>query len=502
VPHAFERLSVQDASFILFEGPSNPMHVGAVALLEAGPLRKPEGGVDVEAIRVSVAACLHRLPRYRQRLAFTPVEGWPVWVDDERFDIAYHVRHTALPRPGSDAQLKELAGQLLSQPLDRARPLWEIWVVQGLDGDRFAVVVKTHHCMVDGVAGVELLTTLFRTTADRSVERVGRWRPRPVPSTLALLIDGAARRIDAGVAAASATVGALRDPRAAAENAAASATAVWHALRDGLHLAVRTPFNLETAASRRLEWCSLDLAEVKEVRRRLDGTVNDVVLAVVSGALRGCLEKHHVSLRKLDLRVVVPVNVRTGGEAHARGNHVSAWFVSLPVDEADPLARFERVRRETQRARASKATEGISLLTRFADWTGSMLFATLGVRVAATLHPYHLIVTNVAGPQVPQYLLGARLLALYPQLPLFEHEGLGIAVFSYAGRIGFSLIADWELLPDLPELADFIERCFAELRAAALRSGEVPAVSSPAPSRSDRPRADAARSGGGAQRHA
>jgi WS/DGAT/MGAT family acyltransferase len=501
VPHSFERLSVQDASFILFEGPSNPMHVGALALLEAGPLQKAGGGIDVEAIRTFVASRLPQLPRYRQRLAFTPVEGWPVWVDDERFDLSYHVRHTALPRPGTDAQLKELAGQLLSQPLDRARPLWEIWVAEGLEGDRFAVLVKTHHCMVDGVAGIEMITTLFLPTTDRSIARVPRWRPRPVPSTLQLLVDGAARRIDAGLSAASTLLGAVLDPRAAVEDVSRTTTAVWHALRDGLHLAVRTPFNLETAASRRIEWCDLDMAEVKEVRKRLDGTVNDVVLAVVSGALRECLKQHAVSLGKADFRVVVPVNVRTGDEAHARGNHVSAWFVSLPLDEPDPLARFERVRRETQRARDSKAADGISLLTRFADWTGSMLFATLGVRVAAGLHPYHLIVTNVAGPTEPLHLLGARLRALYPQLPLFEHEGLGIAVFSYAGRIGFSLIADWELVTDLPELASLLSRSFDELRDAALRR-DASGVRSPAPSRSGPPRDDAARSDGAARRNA
>ena len=472
MPHAFERLSVQDASFILFEGPANPMHVGAVALLDAAPLRGPDGGIDVEAIRAFVGSRLRHLPRYRQRLAFTPVEGWPVWVDDARFDLAYHVRHTALPRPGRDAELKELAGHLLSQPLDRARPLWEIWVVEGLDGGRFALVVKTHHCMVDGVAGMEILTTLLRPTADRSIERAVRWRPRPAPSPFELLVDGARRRVDAGAAVARALVGAVRDPRAASAEAAEAATAVWHALRDGFRVAVHTHFNRETAVSRRIEWCSLDLAEVKEVRRRLDGTVNDVVLTVVAGALRDCLEQHHASSRAQDLRVVVPVNVRTGTEVHAKGNHVSAWFVSLPVNVADPLERFERVRRETRRARQSKAALGISLLTRFTDWTGSMLFARVGVRVAADLHPYHLIVTNVAGPQLPLHLLGARLLALYPQLPLFEQEGLGIAVFSYCGRVGFSLIGDWTLLPDLPGLATSIEASFTELREAALGGGE------------------------------
>lgn len=467
MPRALDRLSVQDASFILFEGPANPMHVGAVAILDAAPLTKPEGGLDSDAIRAFVASRLQHLPRYRQRLAFTPVEGWPVWIDDDRFDLAYHVRHTALPRPGSDAQLKELAGRLLAQPLDRVRPLWELWLVEGLEAGRFAVVVKTHHCMVDGVAGMEILTTLFRETSDPTIEPARRWRPRRPPSALALALDSAARRLDAGLSAAAALGRAVRDPQTAAREVAQGATAVWHALRDGFRIAVRTPFNLETAASRRIEWCSLDLARVKEVRKALDGSVNDVVLAVVAGALREVLLHHRVSLKGLDLRVVVPVNVRAGGEARASGNHVSAWFLSLPVDEPDPRERLARVRRETARARASKAAEGIALLTRFADWTGSMLFASLGVRFAAGLHPYHLIVTNVAGPQLPLHLLGARLLAIYPQLPLFEHEGLGIAVFSYADRISFSLIGDWDLLPDLSELAASIERSFSTLYEAA-----------------------------------
>lgn len=464
---SFERLPTQDASFILFENPSNPMNVGAVAICDLGPLALPGGGVDAGSIRRFVGSKLDELPHYRQRLAFTPIEGRPVWVDDVHFDLAYHVRHTALPHPGSEAQLRELVGRLLSQPLDRARPLWEIWIVEGLAGDRFALVVKTHHCMVDGVGGMAILTTLFRPTTDRTIEEPPEWVPQPVPSALELAAGAVAERLRTPLSAISGVVAALRDPAVARARIASSADAVVQGIREGFRVAVRTPFNRRTSASRRIEWCSLDLASVRALRRRLQGTVNDVVLTVVTGALRDLLKRHRTSLSGLDLRVVVPVNVRDEQSLHASGNHVSAWFLSLPVAVSDPLQRFERIRAETERLRSSRTAEGIALMARWLDWTGSMLVTLAGVRIAAGVHPYHLIVTNVAGPQAPLYLLGAPLRELYPQLPLFENEGLGVAVFSYLGRLGFSLIGDWALMPDLRPLARSIEHAFAELCEAA-----------------------------------
>ncbi|MEE9607830.1 MAG: wax ester/triacylglycerol synthase family O-acyltransferase [Myxococcota bacterium] len=470
--HTFDRLSAQDSSFVMFEGPGTHMHVSAIAVFETGPLKAPEGGLDIERIRSYVESRLHLLPRYRQRLAFTPVERHPVWVDDDRFNLNYHVRHTSLPRPGSEELLKKLAGRIMSQQLDRGKPLWELWFVEGLEGGRFAMIGKTHHCMVDGASGVGVITALLSGSADVSIEPAPPWAPRPAPGRFELLRHALSHRVAAPTSALRAIRGALREPQEASTRFAEHALSVWQALNAGFRVPANTPLNAPIGTHRRIDWSNIDLAEIKELKKRLDGSVNDVVLAVVAGALRRYLGGRRVPLDGMDFRIAIPVNMRSDSGDVGAANRVSAWFLSLPLAEGDPLRRFEQIRAETQRLKRSKAAEGIDLFVRFAEWSGSTLLTFWGVRLASTLHPYNLIVTNVPGPQYPLYLLGAKLNTMIPQLPLFQNQGLGVAVMSYLGKVTFGLIGEWDLAPDLPALARAIDASFTELRDAAQRAPE------------------------------
>lgn len=472
-PH-FERLSAQDSSFVMFEQRATHMHVAALAIVAVGPLRSAAGGVDAERFGRYVAARLDELPHHRQKLAFAPISGHPSWVDDEHFDLAYHVRHTALPQPGSDEDLKRLVGRILSQPLDRDRPLWEIWLIEGLERDRFAVLAKVHHCMVDGAAGVGVLKLLFRPDEDDAIPPAADWAPRANPSPLALAAGEAIARVKAPVAALRGLGDALREPGRTVERVLDRATSIGEALRAGLHLPSTTALDRAIGPHRRAEWRMFDLAEVKALRHELGGTVNDVVLSVVAGAMRRFLERRGEKLAGLDYRVVIPVDMRTPSDAPGISNRASAFFISLPVSQADPLARFAAVHAETTRMKTSRAADGIDFFTRLVERSGATWLTELGVRLAARVQPYNQTVSNVPGPQFPLYLLGARLLELYPLPPLFERQGLGTAVMSYDGRLCWGMVADRDLVPDLGGLARDVDAAFLELRAAAAAAKAAP----------------------------
>jgi WS/DGAT/MGAT family acyltransferase len=446
------------------------MHVAAVAVFERGPLRREDGGLDSDRLDKYIESRLHLLPGYRRRLAFTPVERQPIWVDDQRFDLHYHVRHVGLPFPGTDRALQEVVGQILSQGLDRGRPLWEMWVVDGLEGERFALVSKVHHCMVDGVSGANLLTLLFSPSPDASDAGAASWRPTPEPSPLRLIADDAARRARLPLDAVRSLAGAVRDLPSTGASLVRTGAALGEAVGAGLRPPARTRLNRPIGPHRRVGWRSMDLEEVKRLKRSLGGTVNDAVLAVVAGALHHFLEEREPWPARFDYRVVIPVNMRPPGDDFTQANHVSALFLSLPVSEPDPLQRYASIQCETLRLKQSRAAVGTDLLIRFADWTGSNELTRLGARLVSRLRPYNLIVTNVPGPKFPLYVLGAPLLEMFPFLPLFDHQGLGVAALSYAGQVGWGLIGDWELTPDLGILAAALDTSFEELRQAARAS--------------------------------
>jgi WS/DGAT/MGAT family acyltransferase len=461
---AYERLSAQDASFLQIEGPTTPMHVGAVALFtrETSPGNAPFG---LEELRAHVAARLSDLPRYRSRLAFTPLAGHPIWVDDPRFDVASHVHHVSVPAPGDEAKLKELVGELFAKPLDRARPLWEMWLVEGLRDDRFALVAKVHHSLADGASCVALMEALFDAKPTRTIPQRAARRARPQPSRTQLAADELTYRLKRYGELARTARNVLRDPEPARRRMMRTGGAVWQALGDGIRRIAPTPLNGAVGARRRLEWRSFDLQAMKDARKAVDGTVNDVVLATVAGALRRFLRARRFALRGVDFRVLIPVDVRSGCSDPAAGNQVSGLFLSLPVSEPNPRRRFERIRNETARLKSSHASEGLDWILRLADRTGSELPTYGWTRLAKRLAPFHMVVTNVRGPQFPLYLLDARLDAIHPQVPLLPCQGLGVAVMSYCGRVHFGLMADRDLVPDVSRLAECFDAAFEELRS-------------------------------------
>ncbi len=459
----YEPLSAADRSFLLFERRTTHMHLGGVTVFEAGPLARRDGGVDVERIRAYIASRLPLIPRYRQRLAFVPWERSPVWVDDERFSLDYHVRHTAVPRPGDEQQLKQLAGRLMSIPLDRRRPLWEAWVVEGLEHDRFAIVLKTHHAVVDGVSGIDLMATLLQPIPVETFEPGPPWRPRPAPSGARLLRDKVFERLSLPTELWRALRGVVVDPGSTLRKAKDALDWSWSFLRSGLHLPSATPLNQPIGPFRRFDWQEIPLAGAKEIKNRWGGSVNDVVLATVTGAVRRYLRRKMASLDGVEFRAVVPVSLRRPeDDVGGAGNRVSAWLLPLPVHEPDPLQRYRNLVAETERRKRTREERAVEVFTRVAEAMNPLL--TLGVRVAMRLAPFNLIVTNVPGPQFPLYLLGARLLRGYPTVPLFDHQGLGVAILSYEGLLSFGLNADFDVVPDVHEFAADLRAAFTELQ--------------------------------------
>jgi WS/DGAT/MGAT family acyltransferase len=474
-----ERLSALDDSFLEIEDATTHMHIGAVTLFEAAPLRTREGGIDIDRIRSAMEAGIYIVPRYRQRIVRVPVFGQSVWIDDARFNPVYHVRHTHLPHPGDARQLKRLVGRLFSQQLDRGKPLWEMWVVEGLPGDRFALVTKVHHCMIDGVGGVELMGTVMRPTPDpdpRLFEPSAPWLPRPAPSPHALLLSEMAHRAWAPAVALRAVCRAAGDPRNALASARDVLAGLVETVASGFRPASATPLNVEIGPHRRYDWTEMSLAAVKHVRR-LGGTLNDVVLAILSGGLRHFLRRRGVAVERLDFRAMLPVNMRTPDTRGNLGNQVAILVVRLPLDEPDRRRRLERVIEETEGAKRSHQAAGMQALEELSDWTLTTLMVQFG-RLTASMRPFNMVVTNVPGPSFPVYMVGARMTACYPLVPLYHNMALNVALFSYDGRLFWGFNADWDAVPDLHDLVGAVDQEFARLCEAA---GPIGAAVAPTP---------------------
>lgn len=473
----YDRLSAMDNAFLVSETPTTPMHVGAIEIFEAGPLQTSEGGIDIARIRAAYEAALPRIPRYRQKLQWIPIEDRPVWIDDPHFSLDYHVRHVSLPQPGGERELKAVASRVLANHLDRRRPLWEMWVVEGLEPDRFAIIAKTHHCMLDGSAGVEMAQILLSPAPDAPVAEPKPWRPRPAPTPAQLLRDEAWRYSTLPLRA----LRGFRAFREEVEDLGSEVGARLGALRDFFGASARfssdTPLNDDLSPHRRFDWLKLSLDDVKAVRKAMDCTVNDVVLATVTGAFREFLQSRGVEISDLVFRASAPVSVRREQERGRMGNRVSSWFVTLPISEPDRRAQLEAIRAETRTLKESRQAIGMDMLMAAAEFAPSGVLA-LGAGLASG--PVNTIVTNVPGPQFPLYMLGARLLALIPKVPLLEKIGIGIALMSYDGGVFWGFTADYDLVPDLADFVDGISRSFAELAAAAGVEVSEPSSAEPA----------------------
>jgi diacylglycerol O-acyltransferase / wax synthase len=452
-----DQLTSIDASFLTNETDSSHMHVGAVLIFE-GP---PPGYDDLlEHIR----ARLHLVPRFRQKLAFPPLEsGRPFWVDDPSFNLEYHVRHSALPAPGSEEQLTRTAARIYSQQLDRTKPLWELWLVQGLERKRFALVSKTHHALVDGVSGVDIATVLFDVKpVPEPVEAEHEWIPHPEPSGASLL----ARSVE-GLAATPLRVArrlesAVFHPRPAVRDVVEGAEAVGEVAWALANPAPEVPLNTEIGSHRRFEWVRADLATFKRIKNALGGTVNDVVLAVVTGALRRWLHSRGIRTEGLELRALVPVSIRAEDERGRLGNRIAAVRGPLPVYIADPVRRLDAVREAMGDVKSSKQALGAEVISRFNDFAPPTLLAQAS-RLNFSTRLFNLIVTNVPGPQIPLYMLGRELEDVFPVAFLPENHALAIAIISYNGRINFGLLADYDALDDVAEIASGIADAIEEL---------------------------------------
>ena len=462
----FERLSALDNSFLVFEKPHIPMHIGSTMIFEAGELAHPDGGIDVDAVRDAVRAALPFIPRYRQKIVQVPGSYRWVWVDDSHFNIDYHIRHTALPRPGGDEELKRLAGRIMESHLDRSRPLWEMWVVEGMDDGRFAIISKVHHCMIDGVAGVDLMTVLLDVDRESKRPQPGAFIPRRVPTAWELLADGVSHRAMLPLRLLKGASALFKEADDTKRDLLVRLRALAGMLGWTVASADDIPFNREVGPHRRADWYAMDLARVKAVRARLGGSINDIVLTVVAGAVQRMLSKRRINPGSVDFRVLAPVSVRGNDERGRPGNRVSAWLIDLPVDRVDPRAQLDLVREQTRELKESRQAVGAELLTDVAEWAPSTLLA-LGTRNVTRMRLFDMIVTNVPGPQFPVYMAGARLLETYPVVPLFDNMGLGIALLSYDGAIYWGMNADYDLFPDTSEAVDAIDESFAALEAAA-----------------------------------
>ena len=459
VPGTFyERLSALDASFLDVESRAAPMHVGAALIFDAKPLMLEHGGLDIERLRKYTEAALDSIPRYRQRVEWVPGFGHPVWVDDDRFNMNFHLRHTRLPLPGDERSLKRLVGRLFSQHLDRSRPLWEFWAVEGVENEKFALVIKVHHCMVDGVAGVQLLEALLQINPEAVELEPKGWQARPAPSRAQLILNETNHRVD-GLRKLSHFMPRVRE----------NFQGLSSVLRSGMKPAPRTPFTEQDISPyRRFDWTSFELDEVKTIKKSLGGTINDVVVATTTGAVRRFLLRRGSDVDAMEgFRTVLPVNTRKAGGLSV-GNHVAMLLADLPVTERDPLERLKKVIRVTTKLKKeSNQTGGTELIEDVADLTTKRLVSEL-YRTAMRLRTYNLIITNVPGPPFPLYMLGAQMKAIHPMVPLMQNQNLGIALFSYAGGLHWGFNADWESFPDVHEFVEDLRASFAEYKELAV----------------------------------
>jgi diacylglycerol O-acyltransferase len=457
-----DRLTGLDTSFLHLERDAAHMHVAGCMVFQ-GEAPPYDELVD------QIVSRLHLVPRYRQRLAFVPMgQGRPVWVDDPHFNVGFHVRHTALPGPGGDEQLKRLAGRVFSQALDRNRPLWELWMVEGLSDDRFALLSKTHHALVDGISGVDIATVLF----DASPQPMPvappdhEWVPRPIPTGVQLLADALLERATVPGEIVRGVRATLRGPRQVVGRFGRALGGVGAMAKAGLQAAPASPFNVRIGPHRRFTWVRGDLQEFKAVKNALGGTVNDVVLAAVAGALGRYLRLHGEATDDLVLRAMVPVSVRADVERGALGNRVAAMWAPLPVGLSDPVQRLLTISRDMEGIKDSGQAVGAQVLTELTGFAPPTIMAQ-AARLQARQRLFNLVVTNVPGPQFPLYMLSRQLDAMYPMVPLAENQALGIAIMSYNGQLNFGLNADYDSLPDLEALADELRASIEELAAAA-----------------------------------
>ena len=466
-----DRLSAIDASFLAQEREGSHMHIGGILVFEGPPPTREEFLDHIESR-------LHLVPRYRQKLVFPRLEmGRPLWVDDPRFNIDYHVRHTALPDPGSIEQLRLMAARIFSQRLDRSKPLWEVWLVQGLEEDRFALVSKTHHSVVDGVAGVDLSAVLFDLDREPSAPqgREQEWIAEPEPSQAQVIAEGVKGLVSTPFELAERAARSVSSPLRTLEEVREGLEGVSDALGSFVSPAPSTPLNVPIGTHRRLTWVRTELDDLKAIKNALGGTVNDVFLAVVTGALARWLRSRGVETDGLELRGAVPVSVRAQDERGGPlGNRITMMVGPLPVYADGPVERLGIVTEAMRGLKESKQALGAEVIAGLQDFAPPTIFARAS-RINFSTRLYNLLVTNVPGPQFPLYLLGRELEELVPVAFLASRRALAVAIMSYNGSAAIGLISDYDAMADLDVFAEAVEISIEELLVAAEARGGSPA---------------------------
>ena len=462
-----DRLSPIDAGFLVQEHPNTHMHIGGMVMFEDEP-------PDYAEFLAHIRSRLHLVPRYRQKVVEPPVEsGRALWIDDPNFNLEYHVRHTALPEPGDMAALLRLVARIFSQRLDRNKPLWELWLVEGLDDGGFAMISKTHHALVDGVSGVDLSTVLFDVSPEpQPIPDPEPWVPHPEPTGPELVargVEGGIRRV---ASLAAGAVAAVTDPRTVARRAGEMVEGIGEVAMTALNAPPATPFNVTPGPHRRVAVVNADLDEFKEVKAALGGTVNDVVLASVAGGLAHFMRHRGWNTDGLTLRACVPVSVRNEATKAALGNEITIMMAPLPIDVADPVARLKQISHVMKDLKESKQALGAKAIAGLQDFAPPTVFAQAS-RLNFHARMYNLLVTNVPGPQFPLYVLGRRMSRIYPMPFLAGDRALAIAIMSYDGGMNFGLLGDYDAMPDLDEVAAGIEGSLAELQMLARKASRV-----------------------------
>jgi WS/DGAT/MGAT family acyltransferase len=466
-----DRLTAIDASFLHQEGSESHMHVGAMVTLE-GPAPSMDDFLD------SLRGRLHLVPRYRQKLVFPPASsGRPLWSDDPDFNLEYHCRHTALPSPGSDEQLRNLVARIFSQQLDRSKPLWELWIVENLHDGGWALITKTHHALIDGIAGVDLATVMFDITpVPRKVDHPDRaWQPQPEPGGVDLVAAGVRGAVRTGLQIAERAVASLTRPTRTIDTVREAVEGIGEVAWATLNPAPTTPLNVPIGPHRRFVGVRGRLADFKLVKDVYGGTVNDVVLTAVAGGLRTWLRSRGVRTEGLELRALVPVSLRQDHEHEQLGNRIAAMRGPLPVYIKDPVERLHAVTEAMDHLKDSKQALGAEMLAGMQNFAPPTILGVAS-RLNFSTRLFNLIVTNVPGPQLPLYVLGREMQTVFPIAFLPREHGLAIAIISYNGWLNFGLLGDYDALPDIEPLADAIEASIDELVSLARSERDVPAA--------------------------
>ncbi len=453
-----ERLSSLDASFLYLERPAMHMHVAGVSIFDP----RDDGPLTYDDVLGVVRARIHLAPRLRQRVLRVPGElARPLWVDDERFDLDFHVRRSALPSPGGRGQLERAVGRVLSRPLDVSKPLWELYVFEGLEDDRTAALLKLHHASADGISGMLIASALFDLDPDAPVGEVHPWNPTPAPSGQDLMGD--------------AVEDLVMHPLEALGRAVRAPASAWRAMSETLSGAARIlgmgerprgPFDGEIGPARRFATAEVAFERLRTIRASLGGTINDVVLTVVAGGLHRVLTERGEPTRGKDLRIMMPVSVRSRAEQGDVGNRVAPAFIDVPVGRMKATTRLRRVRAATEELKSSGMAVSADSIIGLGAYAPPALHA-MAARLVSKGRWFNLVVSNVPAPQVPLFLAGARLVASYPGMPLGENCGLSIACTSLGGTMAFGLTADWDLVRDVDVLASALGEAVDELERAA-----------------------------------